>query len=164
MMMRCALTCLVAMGLCGLVIGSAQADQGMLSQSTLSAMGLSGMQVMSDSDAMEIRGHGYDPWRGHGKKAKNMALAWGYSYAHVHKGKGVAHTKDGFKAKGKHKASGKHLSKAGYVVKHRPKRRGGGGPNTLGVPPGGGGGKPPKPPVKHKVVVFAGGFSHASVH
>lgn len=94
---------------------SAQADSGAIDSATLSAMGLSGVQVVSDAEAMEVRGMGYS----HGKKSS--AKAFGISYAYLETGggryrsslgNGSAGTLDGFLAKGSHYAGGEHLSEA----------------------------------------------------
>ncbi len=144
---------LVAMG------SFVQAQQGMPSQATLNAMGLSGMQVVSDSEAMSIRGHGY-------QRGKSIAIAFGVSYAHVGGKKAGAGSIDGFLAIGKHHASGKHGSIAGKIVI-------GGGHGGMPQPWGNSGGPPtwgndnggyrPQPHVK-AVVVFAGGFAHSSAY
>lgn len=146
-----------------------QAEQNLPSQSMLSAMGLSGITVMSDADAMAIRGLGYSGG-GH-----SSAIAYGSSYASIYGYGAKAHSEDGFEANGKYQASGNHESYAGIIVKYTPKRRHGhgghgghggnpygGGGNSWG---GGGGGHPkpqPKPHV-HKIVAFAGGSAYSSV-
>ncbi len=172
--MKQGLTFLLAAGLVATVVGTAQADQGMPSQLTLQAMGLSSLQVISDTEAMDIRGFGYKP---HGK---SVAIAYGSSYAHVGGYGASAGSKDGFYAKGKHKAKGVHGSIAGKIIikKYGGKKRGGHGggmPQPWGNDNGGGGytngggghdgggGHKPKGKVK-VVVVFAGGFAVASAH
>ncbi len=154
-MMRILTVALVAISMVTLA-GVAQADQSRPSQSTLSAMGLSGMQVMSDSQALEVRGMGYyQPYN-----KKGVAIAYGKSYAHV-QGKGAsAGSKDGFYAEGRHVAGGKHGSKAKIViVVKKGKRHGGGGPQPYAGGGGGGGHKGGKK-VK-SVTVYAGGYSVA---
>ena len=135
---------------------AAQADHSRPSTSTLQAMGLGGMQIISDTEAMSVRGMGYyTPYYG----KKNIAIAHGTSYAHVHGKGGKAGTKDGFYAEGNYYAKGKHGSKAKIVISHG-KKRGGGGPKTRSNGRGGGpkhgGGKP------KSVKVYAGGYAFAS--
>ncbi|MCH8839585.1 MAG: hypothetical protein IH831_02695 [Planctomycetes bacterium] len=165
-------------------VGVAQAEHGMPSQATLRAMGLSGMQVMSDREAMGVRGMGYYSSRKSSRK-KSTAIAFGISYAKVGGHYGAsAGTIDGFFAKGKHFAAVKHGSKAGKVViiyggGHRGDGYGGG----YGGPPKGSpkktytkgkGGPPQGPPHKgggkgggkkvKSIVVFAGGFAIAKAY
>ena len=143
-------------------VGVARAEQGMPSQATLRAMGLSGMQVMSDREAMGVRGMGY-----YSSREKSKAIAFGISYAKVSGHYGArAGTVDVFFAKGKHYAAGAHGSIAGKVVINF----GGGGydgppknptytTNGNSGPPHDGGG------VKVKaIVVFAGGFAVAKAY
>ena len=157
-MKRCLFVVLAASMLVAFV-GVAQAEHGMPSQATLRAMGLSGMQVMSDREAMGVRGMGY-----YSSREKPKAIAFGISYAKVSGHYGArAGTIDGFFAKGKHYAAGAHGSIAGKVVINF----GGGGPpknptyttNGNSGPPHDGGG------VKVKaIVVFAGGFAVAKAY
>jgi len=127
-----------------LLSGSAQAADGVPSDTTLKAMGLADIQVMSDVEAMSIRGKGYEPRKkkGHGSSSE----AWGMSWASVgssggNGGHGGGHgggknkgrsggsngggngggnagagTKDGFKARGQYLASGDHFSEAGITT------------------------------------------------
>ena len=130
---------LFATAVCG---GLAEARQGLPTQDALYEMGLSGMQIMSDREALEIRGFGYDPWHGHRKNAKkSVAIAYGHSYANVGYKRAHSGTEDGFFAKGRHKAKGEHGSRAGVVMKHKRgkgRRRGGFGGGDGGQPGGGG--------------------------
>lgn len=157
-MMRILTVALVAVSMLALA-GVAQAEDGRPSQSTLTAMGLSGMQVMSDSQALEVRGMGYyQPYN-----KKGVAIAYGKSYAHV-SGKGAsAGSKDGFYAEGHHVAGGAHGSHAKIVVVKKKGRRGGGGNNgPQAYTNGGGGGKKRGGKVHVKAVkVSAGGYSFA---
>jgi len=107
------------------VAGIAQADSGMPSRSTLDAMGLSGLQAMSDYDALDVRGFGY---YGYSPK-KSTVIAYGKSYAHVSGHGAKAGSHDGYYAEGKHHARGRHGSHAKIEVKKTTRRgRGGGGP------------------------------------
>ena len=113
-----------AMLIC-MVVTSAQADQS-ISTSTLDEMGLSGLIVMSDSDAMSVRGMGYSNG-GHGSKKnhhskkksqKSSASASGKSWAEVEfEGdkldvEAEAGTNNRYDAKGKYEASGDNFSEA----------------------------------------------------
>ena len=109
---------LPALALVVALSGSAVADNG-ISQATLQDMGLAGIELMSDADAMAIRGLGYDG--GHHMPEpptgdKPWTLAFGVSYAKVEDGRkapGSAGTLDGFVAEGKYMATGEHFSEAG---------------------------------------------------
>ncbi len=139
------------------VASSVQAEQGQPSQSMLSDMGLASITVMSDAEAMAIRGLGYQPhYKDQYYGSKSSATAYGNSYASVSGYGAQASTQDGFYASGRRKAGGKHSSYAGIVVKTS-----GGGGQGGGWYGGGGGSSNPKPQVK-KIVVFAGGSSYAS--
>ena len=84
--------------------GSAMADNGAISSAKLDAMGLSGIELMSDADAMQIRGQGF-------------SLAFGISYATISgRGGASAGSLDGYLAKGKYMAMGEHYSEAGTSV------------------------------------------------
>lgn len=161
--MKSVLTIAVACSMLALA-GIAQADSGMPSQSTLDAMGLSGVQVMSDADALNVRGFGY---YGYSPK-KSSVIAYGKSYAHVSGHGAKAGSRDGYYAEGTYYAGGKHGSYAKIEV--RKSKRRGGGPNRPprngnhgggnNGPPHGGGGH-----VKTKTVkVYAGGYAHASAY
>jgi hypothetical protein len=155
--MKQCLTVLLAASMLVAFVGIAQAENGMPSQSTLRAMGLSGMQVMSDREAMNVRGMGYSS---HG----STAIAFGISYAHAGGRDASAGSLDGFFAKGKHYAGGSHGSIAGKVVI----TYGGGGGDYNGPPQGtngggdgghGGGGTQIR-----ATIVFAGGFAKSSAY
>jgi len=136
-----------------------QAEQGLPSQSMLSAMGLSGMTVMSDADAMAIRGLGY---YGHGNSS---ATAYGSSYASIRGYGANAYSENGYNASSSYRASGSNESYAGIIVKRSPRRGRGGGGHGGGAYGGSGHGRSPKPgprPRIKKVVVFAGGSSYSS--
>lgn len=154
-MKRCLIVAMAASMLVAFV-GIAQAENGMPSQATLRAMGLSGMQVMSDREAMDVRGMGYSS---HG----STAIAFGISYAHAGGQGASAGSLDGYFSKGKYLAGGSHGSIAGRIVITKGGGGGGGppkgtngGPPNGGPPNGGGGGTQVK-----ATIVFAGGFAHA---
>jgi hypothetical protein len=76
-----------------------------LSQTVLSDMGLGGLVVMTDSEALSVRGMGYSPTH-----------AAGWSWASI-KFKGAsAGSKNSYSAKGKHKAFGDSNSEAGVEI------------------------------------------------
>ncbi|MCH7750652.1 MAG: hypothetical protein IH898_00640 [Planctomycetes bacterium] len=108
---------LPALALIVALSGSAVADNG-ISQATLQDMGLAGIELMSDADAMAIRGMGFDGGNHMPKPPtsdKPWSLAFGISFATVGVGNGSAGTIDGFIAEGKFMAAGEHLSEAGFV-------------------------------------------------
>ena len=126
---------LPALALVVALSGSALAENGAISAAKLHEMGLSGIQLMSDAAAMEIRGLGYMPSYDH--KKKSLSLAFGISYATVSTddddaqpafvdhgggggslGEGEAGTLDGFLAVGTYYASGEHLSEAQITKTH----------------------------------------------
>ncbi len=88
------------------LVSSAQADNGAIDSATLSAMGLSNVQVMSDVEAQDVRGMGYAPPR------RSLALAFGVSFASINAGPASAGTLDGFLSYGNHVAKGQHESVA----------------------------------------------------
>ena len=144
-----AATCLL------LAVPTAQAEEGMPGQSLLNEMGLASIDMMSDDEAMEIRGLGYYPKYNH---VKPVAIAYGHSYAGVTGHGAQAYSEDGFYARGPHKAAGAHGSFAGLIVKQHGGPHGGG---SHGNKRQSGGHSKPKPQGK-KVIAFSGGFSFAS--
>jgi hypothetical protein len=112
---------LVTAVLVSMAAAAAQADQG-ISSSTLKSMGLSGLTVMSDSDAMSVRGMGY---RGHQKNYHSKkdsgpsAKASGGSWASVeldgYKEEAEAGTHNSYAADGNYAASGDNFSEAKLV-------------------------------------------------
>jgi hypothetical protein len=145
---------LPALALVVALSGSAVADNG-ISQATLQDMGLAGIELMSDADAMEIRGLGYNG--GHNTPEpptsdKPWTLAFGVSYAHVgegHYSQGSAGTLDGFIAEGKYKAAGEHFSEAGRTTIESHELQVGGLPATMSIQ-------------TKSLRVFAGGFASGS--
>lgn len=113
----------------GLVIGAvvlcpafAWAEQGLPNEDTLKAMGLSGIEVMSDEDAMAVRGMGYrgmDRYRAQVKKYSS-ASASGHSWAKIkidgHVVDADAGTRNRYDADGKYYASGVNYSKASKTI------------------------------------------------
>ena len=113
---------LPALALAVVLSGSALADNGVVSDATLSDMGLAGIQVMSDSEGLAVRGMGFDAHlpelpdyvKPKGKK-KPWSMAFGMSYAAINKDGAESATADGFYAKGHYMASGEHFSEAGIT-------------------------------------------------
>jgi len=139
--------------------GSAFAENGVVNEATLQAMGLSGIQVMSDDAALAIRGKGYMPMTPPviDGSEKPWSLASGFSYANVGgasldeysvHGTGAG-TIDGFVAEGQFMASGEHFSEAGRTVTKSVELQVKGAPATLEIR-------------TRSIHVFAGGFATAS--
>lgn len=110
--MKKSVLCLPALALAVILSGAAMADEAVVSKTTLQAMGLGGMEVLSDDAAMAVRGRG--------------SLAFGISYAHTGniglQGVGIAGdgagSLDGFRAQGMYMAMGDHQSEAVYTRSH----------------------------------------------
>ena len=103
----------IAAMLCGTVV----ADSGVVSDSTLRAMGLSGMQVMTDAEALAVRGKGWDGGGylevPNGHHSKPWSLAGGASFAAVGDDDVEAGTVNFYLAEGEYAASGTNFSEAG---------------------------------------------------
>ncbi len=117
------------------------AAEGRPDDATLAAMGLSGLNVISDDAGLAVRGFGY-----------NGAKAYGQSFAVVASHNAVAGSTNGYDAKGKKKAAGANLSFAGLEIKS-------GGGHGGGCYDNCGGGKPKS----IKVFAIAGGSSFGSI-
>jgi hypothetical protein len=85
------------------------AEDGAPSDSTLSQMGLSGLAIMSDDEAMDVRGEGFG-------SGGSSASAWGSSFANIETPFGSAGSENGYSAHGKHEADGSNLSFAGVEI------------------------------------------------
>ncbi|MEX2317965.1 MAG: hypothetical protein WD669_12480 [Pirellulales bacterium] len=161
------LTCM-GLAIALIAVSNTRASAEQPSQQTLAAMGLGSLSVMSDDDALAVRGFGY-------RGSNSSASAWGASYAVMGTRGGSAGSVNAYKASGKHSASGRNLSFAGKLVisskggGHNGGGNGGGGyggggaggamAGRMGNGGHGGGG------IKVKaVVVFAGGSSSARAH
>jgi hypothetical protein len=141
---------------------SARAGEDRPSQAMLEQMGLSGMTVMSDADAMSVRGHGFNG--GHGSSVR----VYGNSFATIRTKNGTAHSENGYAVSGKNFAAGANGSIAGVI--HISSGGGGYGggmggwkPGKPGGHPGGGGGGGGGVKI-HSTIVFAGGFSVGVAH
>jgi hypothetical protein len=160
---------------------TAWAEGNRPSDNTLSAMGLGGLAVMSDDEAMNVRGLGY---QGNGGSS---AAVFGNSFATFTTPFGTAHSENGYAAEGKKFAKGNNFSEAGVELRVTQSKNGrkhggmgggkpgggyGGGMNNggwRGKPGGGmgghhGGGHKPGRTTSISVRVFAGGFSSAFAH
>jgi hypothetical protein len=129
------------------------------SQALLAQMGLGGMSVLSDTDALAVRGHGYQT-----KRSSSSVRVYGNSFATIHTKNGTAHSENGYAVQGTHFAAGANGSVAG-VIHVSSGRKGGGGygkPTTYGRKPGGAGGGGGVN--IRSTVVFAGGFSVGVAH
>jgi hypothetical protein len=101
------------------VAGSAFADQG-ISTSTLNDMGLSGLTVVSDHDALAVRGMGFHgglhskctSCGARGVKAPYSRVS-GSSWATIGVEDGGAHSENAYFAEGPYAASGENYSEAG---------------------------------------------------
>lgn len=133
------------------------AADGRPSDEALTAMGLSGLNVISDEAGLTVRGFGY-----------NGASAYGQSFAVVATNGGAAGSTNGYKANGKKKAAGANLSFAGVEVSQGGGHGGGDyGPlYSQGGNYGGGcnDGCPPScKPKSIKVFAISGGSSYGSI-
>ncbi len=100
-------TCLAAIAL--VVATGARVSAGQPSRSALDEMGLGSLSVMSDDDALAVRGMGYH-------STQSVAKAWGHSWAQISAHGGTAGSENGYDAAGKHSASGSNLSFAGVAI------------------------------------------------
>ncbi len=98
------------------VAGSARADEA-ISASTLNEMGLSNITIMSDTDALAVRGlgfsGGYNSKMGSRAKKSPWSRAFGNSFATLEGKEGAASTENGYFAEGPYAASGDNFSEAG---------------------------------------------------
>lgn len=106
---------LVAAALVVAATSSARAAEGVPSDGTLAAMGLAGLNVISDNDGLGIRGMGY-----------SGTNAYGHSFAVVSIKGAKAGSTNGYEASGKKLAAGANLSFAeAEVSKGKGGHRGG---------------------------------------
>jgi hypothetical protein len=150
----------------------ARAEHGRPSRAALEAMGLGSMTVMSDEEAMSVRGQGYQG--GGSKGIQSYVRVTGSSFATYDGGGGSgSHSENSYFAEGNHKAKGSNSSYAGVADiwvgsgGHKPGGNGGGGygkpRGSNGGGYGGGGYGGGQPSVKiHTTVFFAGGHSTAN--
>lgn len=155
----------------GIVIGvaalasAACAESGRPSRSALEAMGLGSLNVISDDEAMAVRGQGYQGGGG----IQSYVRVTGSSFATYDGGGGSgSHSENSYFAEGKHKAAGSNSSYAGVADiwvstggGHKDKGGYGGSKPPRGGNGGGGyGGGQPSVKI-HATVFFAGGHSTA---
>jgi hypothetical protein len=134
--MRC---CVFALGMvAGLNCVAMAAERP--SQHVLADMGLSGLVVVSDSEALSVRGFGYSPTR-----------AAGYGWATVAVKGASAGSKNSYSAEGKHASFGHNESEAGVEIE----TKGGKGGH------GGGYGKKGGKGTSFAITAFSGGSSFA---
>lgn len=100
--------CVPALALAVLLSGSAWAEDGAISSTTLNEMGLGGMQVMSDADAMAVRGRGYVSTFGRSNSSININFNLG-PFGNIDFD---TDSSDGFRARGRYLAGGEHLSES----------------------------------------------------
>jgi len=160
--------CVTAAALAAALSQSTRADDSRPSEQTLAAMGLSSMTVVSDEQAMNVRGHGF---MGGG----SSAVAFGNSFATFNTPFGTSHSENGYAAEGRKFAAGDNYSEAGVELRIT-RSRGGifgksgggmtGGNAWRGKPGGNMGGHPGGAgrTTSFSVRVFAGGFSSAWAH
>lgn len=115
---------------------TAAAHDGAIDNNTLAAMGLSGVQIVSDQEASSVRGNGF-------------AIAAGGSFAFVGSHHAAAGSANGYLAAGHHFAGGVNGSVAGKTVTRTRVVRGPRGPVR-------------SVRTTHSVKVYAGGFSAAA--
>jgi hypothetical protein len=176
----------VAIAFAAIICPSAQADGGRPSRQMLSDMGLGGLVVMSDDEALGVRGFGYKGGHGGG----SSAVVAGNSFATINAGPfGTAHSENLYAAEGKKFAFGANHSEAGIEIKTSGGKGGKGGMHGGGKPKwggkggskwggkggkmgggrpggghGGGGGYGGGKPTVTSVKLFSGGWSVAKAH
>ena len=129
----------------------AEADNGRPDRQTLRQMGLGSMVVISDTEALSVRGHGYQPG------TSSSVQVWGNSIAAIAGPGGGASSENGYLASGKYKAAGANYSEAGISI--TTTRGGGMGGGGYKNKPGGGGGGYGGGTTTTTVKYFAGGYS-----
>lgn len=138
---RIGLGVVIAIGAVGAMVSQlAHAEGGRPSRQALDAMGLGSLVVMSDEEALSVRGQGY--------RGGSSVKVFGNSFATIDGGpNGGAHSENGYFAEGKHAAKGSNSSYAGVAdiwIGGGHKGKGGDGPknNRGGMKPRGDGGHP----------------------
>jgi hypothetical protein len=103
--------------------GTAQAEES-ISADTLAAMGLSNLNVISDTDALAVRGFGFSGGHmskgckscGARGKVNPLSRAAGASFATIGVEDGGAHTENSYFATGPYGASGENYSEAASSI------------------------------------------------
>lgn len=114
----------VILSLCAAAIvtmaaGNVMAEEGAIQDNTLAAMGLSGLNTMSDSEALAVRGSGFN-FSLFGIQILDVegVIAGGGSFASVNNPQGDAGTVDGFLTGGRYAAGGEQYSESGWQTIH----------------------------------------------
>ena len=156
----------LALGMTAVFAASADADGSRPGQRVLSEMGLGGLAVMSDEEALSVRGRGF--------KLASSVDAFGNGFATIDTPLGTSHSENGYASEGQHIAFGKNRSEAGVELSisglgglgngiglnaGRAGARRGGQAGNGGRPGGGGGNNGGIPRVTIKL--FGGGYSIA---
>jgi len=133
---------------------SAQAESGRPSRQTLAQMGLGSLVVMSDNDALAVRGEGF--------MGGSYVRVTGSSWATIGNPNAGAHSENSYFAEGRHDAKGSNSSYAGVAhiwIGGKPGGHMDGGDQWRGQPPRG---DSHNVHVKiHATVFFSGGHSSA---
>jgi hypothetical protein len=159
----------LALVLTMVVAAAVGADGGRPNRAVLNEMGLGGLTVISDDQAMAVRGRGF---------MGSSADAFGNSFATFDSPLGTSHSENGYAAEGEHIAFGKNYSEAGVGITIgrgpsdggmgavRQRSRWAGRVVRVGRPGSGrpGGGNQPSRPNVAAIKVFARGFSFAAAH
>jgi len=97
-----------ALALAVMMSASAFAENGAVSDATMKAMGLSGMQVMSDQEAMAVRGRGFVSTYGNSYSSIGINFNFGpFGGLNFN-----TNTSNGFNADGKFLAGGTNISES----------------------------------------------------
>jgi hypothetical protein len=108
----------LAVMLAAVVNQAACAEGGRPSHETLREMGLGGLTIMSDAEAIAIRGHGFRGGNGmNGTHRGSFVAVAGNSFATFDTPFGTSHSENQYAAEGEHKAFGKNHSEAGLAIK-----------------------------------------------
>ena len=110
-----------AMASCLVMSAAARAESGRPSRQTLEQMGLGSLAVMSDDEALAVRGEGFG--------SGSYVRVSGSSYASIGGQQGGAHSQNSYFAEGRHDAKGSNSSYAGVVHVSKKHNGKGGGPN-----------------------------------
>jgi len=108
MRLRSASVLVVAIALCAMLSQAAQAENGRPSRQVLQQMGCGSLVVMSDEEALAIRGEGF-------KGGHSYVRVSGSSWATIGTPDAGAHSENSYFAEGKHDAKGSNSSHAGVV-------------------------------------------------
>jgi hypothetical protein len=105
------------------LVCAASANAEGISNKTLGAMGLGGMKIMSDNDAMVVRGKGFDGVCDSCNRTEPATRAVGNSFATINLSNcpdcvligGTAHSENAYVAAGPYYSAGTNFSEAGAV-------------------------------------------------